>query len=434
MGIAYDWVRGKPIRRQTTKRKKKKSTKKVAIVNDVGNVSQSIGMDGDHMSDNNNNNNNNNSVDQENESMVAVDAADTVENTAPPHISEANATSNETDANTNTMTETPNDVDQDSMENATTVSDTNNSTTATISTNNEEPQQAKLDETNATTTSTTTHCQKIDGGHICMGPLGSNLFVWHFSILGVEGSPYEGGIYHGRLIIPPQYPSRPPRVQVWTPSGRFVPMADICLSASAYHPESWNPSAWNLRTIIESLRLHFLTPANEIGGMSASLEDRQEHARKSRGWVVQFETSQKRQRASQKITINHPAMIRQRVFPSLVVTEEPPKVESNQKENEESNNEKVLKVRNEEALNRLLQEASQSVPTKNTKKKKKKKRQTSGNKQVKTATATARRSRRVEEIARNSSRRSLVHDYKLLKSGLRLALLLFVIYWVVFGQ
>jgi len=430
MGIAYDWVRGKPIRRQTTKGKKKKSTKKVAIVNDVGNVRQGLGMDGAAMSDNNNNNKR---VDQENESAVAVDAADTVENTVPPHISEDIASSNETEANTNTMTETPNDlVDQDSMENATSVSDTHsNSTTSTISTNNEEPQQAKVVETNTTTTTT---CQKIEGGHICMGPLGSNLFVWHFSILGVEGSPYEGGIYHGRLIIPPQYPSRPPRVQVWTPSGRFVPMADICLSASAYHPESWNPSAWNLRTIIESLRLHFLTPANEIGGMSASLEDRQEHARKSRGWVVQFETSQKRQRASQKITINHPAMIRQSVFPSLVVTEEPPKVESNQKENEESNNEKVLKVRNEEALNRLLQEASQSVPTKNTKKKKKKKRQTSGNKQVKTATATARRSRRVEEIARNSSRRSLVHDYKLLKSGLRLALLLFVIYWVVFGQ
>ena len=157
-----------------------------------------------------------------------------------------------------------------------------------------------------------------DSIHLCLGPLGSNLFVWHFSILGLEGSQYEGGVYHGRLILPPQYPASPPRVQVWTPSGRFVPLADICLSASAFHPETWKPSAWNLRTIIESLRLHFITPAIEIGGMSKPPEERQELAIKSRTWKQSFMVAASKKKATERIvTIDHAKMIRQGLFVPL---------------------------------------------------------------------------------------------------------------------
>ena len=154
--------------------------------------------------------------------------------------------------------------------------------------------------------------------HLCLGPLGSNLFVWHFSILGLEGSSYADGIYHGRLILPPQYPASPPRVQVWTPSGRFVPLADICLSVSAFHPETWEPSAWNLRTIIESLRLHFITPALEIGGMSKSPEERQEWARQSRYWKQSFRVtaSKKKTKETMVVTVDHENMIKQGVFAS----------------------------------------------------------------------------------------------------------------------
>lgn len=152
--------------------------------------------------------------------------------------------------------------------------------------------------------------------HICLGPLGSNLFEWHFSIQGLEGSQYDGGIYHGRLILPPQYPASPPRVQVWTPSGRFVPLADICLSASAYHPESWKPSAWNLRTIIESLRLHFITPAIEIGGMTEPPEKRQQLAKESRDWKASFvvAASKKKDKEIKVVTVDHAKMIRQGLF------------------------------------------------------------------------------------------------------------------------
>ena len=30
----------------------------------------------------------------------------------------------------------------------------------------------------------------------------SNLLEWHFSFTGIEASPYEGGVYHGRILLP----------------------------------------------------------------------------------------------------------------------------------------------------------------------------------------------------------------------------------------
>ena len=37
-------------------------------------------------------------------------------------------------------------------------------------------------------------------------PLESNILEWHFVIEGPPNSPYAGGIYHGKLVFPPQYP------------------------------------------------------------------------------------------------------------------------------------------------------------------------------------------------------------------------------------
>ena len=128
--------------------------------------------------------------------------------------------------------------------------------------------------TNTTsTTNTTTATPKPS--HIWIGPLNPrNLFIWHFSVRGLPGSVYQDGIYHGRIVLPHNYPDQPPRVQMLTRSGRFKPQVNICLSASHYHPEMWNPSQWSCRTIVESLRLHMCTPANEIGGCNESYEQR----------------------------------------------------------------------------------------------------------------------------------------------------------------
>lgn len=52
-------------------------------------------------------------------------------------------------------------------------------------------------------------------------PLESNLFEWHFTLRGPEESEYAGGAYHGHIILPSEYPFRPPHVQFATPNGRW---------------------------------------------------------------------------------------------------------------------------------------------------------------------------------------------------------------------
>ena len=67
-----------------------------------------------------------------------------------------------------------------------------------------------------------------------------NILVWHYVLEGDAASEYAGGVYHGKITFPSQYPFRPPAIVMVTPSGRFQSNTRLCLSMSDYHPESWN--------------------------------------------------------------------------------------------------------------------------------------------------------------------------------------------------
>ena len=162
--------------------------------------------------------------------------------------------------------------------------------------------------------------------HVWIGPLHrGNLRIWHFSFMGVQGSPYAQGFYHGRLRLPPDYPYSPPRIQVWTPSGRFQVRTDVCLSASHYHPETWT-STWTIRTLTQSLRLHMLTQANEIGGLpSCSWKKRAYYAQESRHWKSPIGVvANNKEKNGQKTNIwaDHAHMLEQGLFPLNDVLED----------------------------------------------------------------------------------------------------------------
>ena len=38
--------------------------------------------------------------------------------------------------------------------------------------------------------------------YVRIGPFGKNLLRWHFSVAGPANSVYEGGVYHGRVLLP----------------------------------------------------------------------------------------------------------------------------------------------------------------------------------------------------------------------------------------
>ena len=47
-------------------------------------------------------------------------------------------------------------------------------------------------------------------------PLEDNLFEWHFTVRGPSETDFEGGIYHGRIVLPTEYPMKPPNIILLT--------------------------------------------------------------------------------------------------------------------------------------------------------------------------------------------------------------------------
>mmetsp|Transcript_8313 Transcript_8313/g.14223 ORF Transcript_8313/g.14223 Transcript_8313/m.14223 type:complete len:221 (-) Transcript_8313:32-694(-) len=152
-----------------------------------------------------------------------------------------------------------------------------------------------------------------DYNYVRIGPMGRHLLRWHFSVAGPADSEFEGGVYHGIVRLPKNYPTDPPMVQVFTPSGRFIPGHDICLSATAFHPESWTPR-WSILSLIDALRLHMLTQANEIGGLDSKPDERRRLAKLSRKWSMG--------------RVEHDLMIKEGIFP--FEEKEQPQVSSSQ--------------------------------------------------------------------------------------------------------
>ena len=75
--------------------------------------------------------------------------------------------------------------------------------------------------------------------YIVAEPLPSNLLEWHYVVTGPEDSPYDGGLYHGKLVFPVEFPFKPPSIYMITPNGRFKTDTRLCLSISDYHPDTW---------------------------------------------------------------------------------------------------------------------------------------------------------------------------------------------------
>jgi len=115
-------------------------------------------------------------------------------------------------------------------------------------------------------------------------PMEDNLFEWHFSVRGPPDSIYADGVYHGRIVLPAEYPMKPPNLILLTPNGRFETNTKICLSISGFHPETWLPS-WSIRTALLAL-IGFMPThsAGAVGGLECSDEERRRLAVKSLDW------------------------------------------------------------------------------------------------------------------------------------------------------
>ena len=111
-------------------------------------------------------------------------------------------------------------------------------------------------------------------------PEEKDIFTWHFLVYGLKDCPYEGGFYWGKLKFPRDYPFKPPRILMNTPSGRFEIQQPICTSFSDFHPETWDPS-WSVQTIVLGLISFMLSDEFTAGGIRASEGKRKLMAKES---------------------------------------------------------------------------------------------------------------------------------------------------------
>ncbi|CAK5279570.1 unnamed protein product [Mycena citricolor] len=118
-------------------------------------------------------------------------------------------------------------------------------------------------------------------------PLEDDIFEWHCTLRGPSGTEFEGGLYHFRILLPAEYPFRPPSIMMLTPSGRFETDTKICISFTSYHEELWQP-AWGVRTAIIGLQGFFPLKGKAavgVGSIEHPVAERRRLAGLSRSWV-----------------------------------------------------------------------------------------------------------------------------------------------------
>ena len=114
-------------------------------------------------------------------------------------------------------------------------------------------------------------------------PLESNLLEWRFVLQGPPDSPYEGGLYQGKVKFPNDYPFKPPSIMMLTPNGRFETDRRLCLSISDFHPETWVPT-WSVASILNGVLSFMLETAPTTGSVETTLAEKTRLRDKSVAW------------------------------------------------------------------------------------------------------------------------------------------------------
>ncbi|BFG39395.1 hypothetical protein CerSpe_256690 [Prunus speciosa] len=115
-----------------------------------------------------------------------------------------------------------------------------------------------------------------------------NIYEWQFALRGPRGTEFEGGIYHGRIKFPEEYPSKPPSVMFLTENGRFKTHRDICLSRFL----NWLSSSTVRYALLKLIDLMPAYPDDELCSSEFIKEGRRDLALKSRAAATTYGSSE----------------------------------------------------------------------------------------------------------------------------------------------
>lgn len=112
-----------------------------------------------------------------------------------------------------------------------------------------------------------------------------DILSWYFIVHDLQDTPFEGGMYFGKILLNEQYPLKPPNFIFLTPNGRFETNKKICTTFSAYHEETYT-STWNIMTMMEGM-ISFMTDINPdkgVGSITTSDDCKKKLAKSSIEW------------------------------------------------------------------------------------------------------------------------------------------------------
>ena len=85
-----------------------------------------------------------------------------------------------------------------------------------------------------------------------LAPNENSIFHWEATLLGPEGTGYEGGLFRLDIQVPEEYPLAPPnvrfRTRVFHPNVHFK-TGEVCLDILKQH---WSP-AWTLQSVCQAV-------------------------------------------------------------------------------------------------------------------------------------------------------------------------------------
>ncbi|CAD8067526.1 unnamed protein product [Paramecium primaurelia] len=102
--------------------------------------------------------------------------------------------------------------------------------------------------------------QPIDGVHVILNE--QDVFDIQADIDGPVDTPFQGGVFRCKLILPPQFPQMAPKglfnTKIFHPN--VSEKGEICVNTLK---KDWNPNQWSLKNIFEVIKCLLIVPFPE---------------------------------------------------------------------------------------------------------------------------------------------------------------------------
>ncbi|KAF4626495.1 hypothetical protein G7Y89_g11667 [Cudoniella acicularis] len=121
----------------------------------------------------------------------------------------------------------------------------------------------------------------------------ANVHNWNIVMDGPEGSPYAGGKFKLLLVLPTDYPFKPPKInfktRIWHPNVTFDEHGSMCVGI--LKPEAWKPSS-KIMSVLTATQQLLIEPvpddALEANAAEKFKNNRAEFNKEAKEWTKKY--------------------------------------------------------------------------------------------------------------------------------------------------